>query len=65
MPKYVLQFTTTIRGEVTVEADSLDDAFVQGDELAMSTLNYEDLSDEGRCAPDVETECTDGYEAKS
>lgn len=65
MKKYTLQFTTKIRGEVTVQADSLDEAFSLGDELAQGTLNYEELSDSGRCAPDVETECEDGWVAKS
>lgn len=62
--KYTLDFTTTIRGQVTVEAESLEVALAQGDEMAQDTLNYEELSDGGNHAPDVETECTDGWEKK-
>jgi hypothetical protein len=65
MPKYVLQFETKIRGQVTVEADSWDEAEQLGEEYAMDTLNYEELEDQGKCAPDVETEFTDMYEQKN
>lgn len=59
MKKYRLEFTTTIRGQVTVEAEDREAAALIGEEKALDTLNYEDLSDGGRHAPDVETEFED------
>lgn len=62
MKKYVLTFTTAIKGQVTVEAADAADAERQGEEMARSTLNYAELEDSGRHAPSVETEFDDIYE---
>jgi hypothetical protein len=59
MSRYLLYFTTTIRGAVTVEADSEDHALQIGDKMARGTLNYDELADGGTSTPDVETECDD------
>lgn len=64
MPKFGLQFVTEIRGTIMVEADNMEAAEAIGEEMAVDTLNYEDLSDGGNFAPDVETEFIDLYEEK-
>lgn len=61
MSKFILQFTTTIKGEITVEAESQEKALEYGDQEAQGTLNYDDLTDQGQYAPNVETECVDIY----
>lgn len=64
MTKYLCAFTTQIRGQVTIEADNIDEARKKAESLANDTINYDELTDEGRCAPDVETEFDDIMEVK-
>ena len=64
MTKYLCAFTTEIRGQVTIEAANIDEARKQAQKLADDTINYDELTNEGRCAPDVETEFDDIMEVK-
>lgn len=64
MTKYMCLFTTEIRGQVTIEAESKEEAEQLAEEMATSTLNYDELTDGGKCAPDVDTEFDDIMEVE-
>lgn len=59
MPKFSVDFTTTIKGSLTIEADTQAAAEHEARNLAQGTLNYDELTDGGRKAPDVETKFDD------
>jgi hypothetical protein len=62
MGKYICQFKTTIRGELTIDAPSIEDADAMAEDMAADTLSYEDLTSGGKYVPDVETEFENIYE---
>lgn len=68
MPKFVLEFTTTIRGEVHVEAETLDEANAMGEMMARDTVSHQEMTeslfDIAHRAPRVETEFDDITEVK-
>ena len=61
--KFVLYFTTTIRGSVIVEAKTDEEANEIGKGMALETVSYDDMQQSTGEIPDVSTEFDDIQEA--
>lgn len=59
MKTFIVDFTTTISGQMTIKAKDEDAARDKADQLADDTVNYDELTNGGEYVPEVETEVDD------